>query len=74
MIVAKTCSCEKGSKHNVAYAFSDEFHSIYMDKKDIIGAEIDACEKLLKYVTSGSEKAAVEKEIADLKTALDLMQ
>ncbi len=59
MVVAKTCGCEKGRKQNVAYAFSDEFHSIYMDKKDIIKAEIDACESLLKYAPTESEKAVV---------------
>lgn len=74
MVVAKTCGCENGSKQNVAYAFSDEFHSICMDKKEILGAVINACERLLKHAPSEAEKVVVEKEITDLKTALDLMQ
>lgn len=44
-----------------------------MDKKDIIEAQIQACERLLKYATNESEERLVEKEIAELKLALDLM-
>jgi hypothetical protein len=63
----------ENNRQKVAYVFIDEFHSVCMDKRDIIRAEIEACERLLKYATGKSEKAVVEKEIADLKTALDLM-
>jgi len=69
-VTAKTCGCR--DRQRVTYAFTEEFHSVCMDKKDIIRAEIEACEKLLKY-SSMSEKAVIEKEISDLKTALDLM-
>lgn len=44
-----------------------------MDKKYIIQAEIEACERLLKYAINDSERAIIEKEIAELKAALDLM-
>lgn len=44
-----------------------------MDKKYIIQAEIEACERLLKYARNGCEKAVLEKEIAEVKIALDLM-
>ncbi len=73
IIVAKTCGCKEKNRQKVTYAFAEEFHSLCMDKKDIIQAEIAACERLLKYLMNGSEKAIVEKEIAELKTALDLM-
>ncbi len=69
-VTAKTCGCQ--NRQRVTYAFTEEFHSVCMDKKDIIQAEIEACEKLLKY-SSMSEKAVIEKEISELKTALDLM-
>jgi hypothetical protein len=71
IVIAKTCSCKENNK--VTYAFSEGFHSLCMDKKDILRAEIEACERLLKYATSESERTVVEKEIAELKTALDLM-
>lgn len=44
-----------------------------MDKKDIIRAEIEACERLLKYPASESDRIVIEKKIPELRTALDLM-
>ena len=71
-VVAKTCGCKDRQK--VTYAFADEFDNICMDRKEIFRAEIDACERLLKYAKSDSERAVVEKEITELRIALDLMQ
>jgi len=70
IIVAKTCGCKDSKK--IAYAFTDQYHSLCLGKKDVLMAEIDACERLLKYAED-SDRAAVEKEIAELKMALDLM-
>ena len=72
-LIAKTCGCrEKGKK--IAYSFVDAYHSLCRDKKDIILSEIKACERLLKYTRDEDDKAAVEKEIAELKLTLDLIQ
>lgn len=73
LMVAKTCGCNERNRQKVTYAFSDEFHSLCIDKKDIIHNQIQAYERLLKYVTNESERAIVEKEIAELKTMVDLM-
>ena len=70
IVVAKTCGCKDSKK--IAYAFTDQYHSLCLGKKDVLMAEIDACERLLKYAED-SDRAAVEKEIAELKMALDLM-
>lgn len=71
VVIAKTCGCQNtGSK--VTYAFVDQAHALCQDKKDIIQAEIEACERLLAYVEE-SDRKVVEKEIADLRMALDLM-
>lgn len=70
VVIAKTCGCKK---NRVTYAFSDEFHSLCMDKKDVLEAQIQACERLLKYTRDISERSAVENEIAELRMALDLM-
>lgn len=72
-ITARTCGCREKNRQKVTYAFSQEFHSLCMDKKYIIQAEIEACERLLKYATNDSESATIEKEVAELKAALDLM-
>ena len=73
LVIAKTCGCIESGRQKVTYAFTDEFHSLCMNKKEIIQAEIEACERLLKYATNESEKAVVQKEITELKIALDLM-
>jgi hypothetical protein len=71
-ILAKTCGCkEKNMK--VTYSFIDSYHSLCLDKKDIISAEIDACQKLTKYTVDEKDKLVIEKELAELKMSLDLM-
>lgn len=71
-IEAKTCNCKE--KRNVIYSFVDAYHSLCLDKKEIILAQIKPCERLLKYVTDENDKIILEKEIAELRLALDLMQ
>lgn len=51
----------------------DGFHSLCLDKRDILLAEIGACEMLLRACRDEGDRRAVEKEIAELKMALDLM-
>jgi hypothetical protein len=77
---AKTCShCNDRNKENntntkkVTYSFIDGYHSLCLDKKDIISAETEACERLLKYTVDETDRKAVEMEIAELKMAIDLM-
>jgi hypothetical protein len=70
-IEARTCGAR--NKPRVAYKFMDTFHSLCLDKKDILIAEIEACESLLRHCDDESDRVAVEKEISDLKLALDLM-
>jgi hypothetical protein len=57
----------------VTYAFFDSYHSLCLDKKDIIYSEIEACQRLLKYTKDKVDKRIIEKEITGLKMALDLM-
>lgn len=70
LVEARTCG-EKNRR--VAYKFMDAFHSLCLDKKDILLAEITACEALLRACDDEADRKAVEKEIMDLKMALDLM-
>jgi len=72
-MVAKTCGC-KDTERKVTYSFVDSYHSLCRDKKDIILSEIQACERLLKYTRDDNDKIILEKEIAELKLALDLSQ
>jgi hypothetical protein len=72
-IVAKTCGCRKKNKRRVTYEFIDSYHSLCLDKKDIIYAELEACKRLLKYMLDDRDKKTIESEIAKIKMALDLL-
>ena len=72
IVTAKTCG-RREKKQKVTYVFSDEPHGLYMDKKDVLEAQINACEKLLKYTEDEYERSTVKKEISGLRMALDLL-
>ena len=76
-IVAKTCGCNDNDNDNtkkITYTFIDAYHGLYIDKKDIISAELQACERLLKDNSADEiDRRATEKEIAELKFALYLL-
>ncbi|MGA8405428.1 MAG: hypothetical protein WB664_11475 [Nitrososphaeraceae archaeon] len=71
-MIAKTCGC-KDKNRKVTYSIIDSYHNLCSDKRDIILAQIDACERLSKYTKDGSDYILLEHEIADLKLALDLL-
>jgi hypothetical protein len=75
-VVAKTCGCKEKSNNSgrkVTYSFVDDYHNLCIDKKDIISAELEACERLLKRTTDEIDKKIIETEISELKMTLDLM-
>ena len=76
-IVAKTCGCNDNDNDNtkkITYTFIDAYHGLCMDKKDIISAELQACERLLKNNSADEiDRRATEKEIAELKFSLYLL-
>jgi hypothetical protein len=71
-VVAKTCNCKEKDK-KVTYSFIDDSHGLCIDKKDIISAELEACEQLLKYTIDKADEEIIKNEIAELKMALDLL-
>jgi hypothetical protein len=71
-ILARTCGCKERSR-KVTYSFIDSYHSLCLDKRDIISSELDACTKLLRHAIDETDKKTIEIEISELKLALDLM-
>ena len=73
LVIAKLCGCkERGRK--VAYSLLNETHALCLDKKDIIIGELEACEKLQRYTPNENDNRIVlEREVRELKMALDLM-
>jgi hypothetical protein len=72
-IIAKTYPCKVRRNKKVIYSFTDAYHSLCLDKKDILSAELEACERLSKNAADESERTAIETEIYELKMALDLL-
>ena len=73
LVIAKLCGC-KESKRKVAYSLINETHGLCLDKKDIIIGQVEACEKLQRFTPDENDnRIALEREIRELKTALDLM-
>ena len=72
-VIAKTCGCRENKKRKVTYALVDSYHRLCLDKKDIIYAEHEASEKLLKYTLEEDDKKTLESEIPELKMGLDLL-
>jgi hypothetical protein len=72
VLTAKTCGPAYGNK-KIVYMPSDWNHVLCVDKKEIIMSQMNACQRLLPYA-SEPDKELVEKEISELKMALDLIQ
>lgn len=71
-LVAKISGCNKMNR-KITYFAIDSYHSLCLDKKDIISAQLHACERLLEYVVDAADKETIEKEIAELKIAFGVM-
>ncbi len=72
LLIARTAG-NKNTGQRIIYSFTNPEHALAVGKKDIILAEIEACERLLKYANDESEKKAAEREISELRMTLDLL-
>ena len=71
-VVAKTCVDQERDR-KVTYSIVDNYDSLYIDKKDIISAQLEACNRLLKSAIDTTDNEIIEIEIGELRIALDLM-
>jgi hypothetical protein len=71
LIEAKTSGSNR--KKGISYHVIESSHGLYLNKTEIISAQIQACERLLKYAKDETDLSAIEKEILELKFALDLI-
>jgi hypothetical protein len=75
-VAAKTCDCNQahGRGRKVTYEFIDDYYySTCIDKRDIITAQLQACEKLLTYSKDENDKSVIRTEIEELRMILDLI-
>jgi len=73
LVEAKTCGCNERGK-SVSYHFIESTHSLCMNKVELISAQIQACERLLKYSRDIDEGLLLKDEITRLRLALDMIQ
>ena len=67
-VVAKTCVDQERNR-KVTYSIVDNYDSLYIDKKDIISAQLEACNRLLKSAIDTTDKEIIEIEIGELRIA-----
>ena len=72
VIQAKTIGHKQ--RRNVIYSVENSYHSICIDKRGILLEQIHAYESILKYTSDRIDQIILEKEIADLKLMLDLIE
>ena len=61
-------------KEKIAYSTIEFYHSLYINKKDMLLAQIRECELLYKYTIDIFDINVLKKEISDLKLMVDLME
>lgn len=73
LVEAKTCGCSERRK-SVSYHFIESTHALCIDKVELISAQIQACERLLKYAIDEQDLMLLKDEIMRLRLALDMVQ
>lgn len=73
LVEARTCGCKERGK-SVSYHFIESAHSLCLGKGELMLAQIQACERLLKYTKEYEEITTLKDEITKLKLALDLIR
>ena len=73
LVEARTCGCKERGR-SVSYHFIESFHSLCLEKGELMLAQIQACERLLKYAKDEEEIDILKEEITRLSLALDLVR
>jgi hypothetical protein len=73
LVEARTCGCKEKGK-SVSYHFIESSHSLCLEKGELMLAQIQACERLLKYTKDDEEIDVLNEEISKLRLALDLIR
>jgi len=73
LVEARTCGCKERGR-SVSYHFIESSHNLCLEKGELMLAQIQACERLLKYAKDDEEIDVLKEEIAKLRLALDLVR
>ena len=70
LVEARTCGCKERGR-SVSYHFIESTHNLCLEKGELMLAQIQGCERLLKYAKEAEEIDVLKEEIAKLRLALD---
>ncbi|VFJ13168.1 hypothetical protein [Candidatus Nitrosocosmicus franklandus] len=73
IVEAKTSGWKERGK-SVSYHFLEPSHSVCMEKSDLMLAQIQACERLLRYAKDEEDINILKEEVTKLRLALDLIR
>ena len=73
LVEARTCGCKERGR-SVSYHFIESCHNLCLEKGELMLAQIQACERLLKYAKDEEEIDVLKEEIAKLRLALELVR
>jgi hypothetical protein len=73
LVEAKTCGCKERGR-SISYHFLESSHSLCLEKGELMLAQIQACERLLKYAKDEEEIKVLKEELTKLRLALDLIR
>jgi hypothetical protein len=73
LVEARTCGCKERGR-SVSYHFIESSHNLCLEKGELMLAQIQACERLLKYAKDDEEIDVLKHEISKLRLALDLVR
>lgn len=73
LVEAKTCEGQDRGR-SVSYHFIESSHSLGFEKGELILAQIQACERLIKYTKDDEETTILKEEVTKLGLALDLIR
>lgn len=73
LVEARTSGCKERGR-SVSYHFIESTHNLCLEKGELVLAQIQACERLLKYSKSEEEVQLLKDEISKLRLVLDLIR
>jgi hypothetical protein len=65
LIEARTCGCMKSGK-SVSYHIIESIHTLCLSKGELVLAQIQACDRLLKYAKDDDEANLLREEMTKL--------
>jgi hypothetical protein len=73
VVEAKICGCSTKEK-SISYSFAEPAHILCLEKRDIILAQIHACEKLLNDMKDEVADLVIKSEIVELTLVLSAIK